>query len=108
MAIKVEAQEAQQNLARYLEQAARKGERIIVESNGQPIAALVSVDDLRRLQELDLAEDDEEGEARFRRAAEAAGLVIRYPSGPPVLPSERKLIHVSGPPLSEQIIADRR
>ena len=39
---------------------------------------------------------------------EKAGLVTQWPTGEPVPISERQPIAVEGPPLSEQIIAERR
>lgn len=44
-----------QNLADHVERAAFTGERFVVTRNGKPRAALVSIDDLRRLEELDKA-----------------------------------------------------
>ena len=44
-----------QNLADHIERAAFKGERFVVSRNGKPRAALVSIEDLRRLEQLDQA-----------------------------------------------------
>jgi prevent-host-death family protein len=43
------------NLSEIVERAAFKGERFIVTSHGRERAALVSIDDLWRLEELDAA-----------------------------------------------------
>ena len=40
-------------LSEYLNRAAYGGERIIVASRGKPKAAVISIDDLRRLEELE-------------------------------------------------------
>lgn len=42
-----------QNLADHVERAAFTGERFVVTRNGKPRAALVSIADLRRLEEID-------------------------------------------------------
>jgi len=48
-------QDFRENLADHLERAAFKGERFVVTRNGKPRAALVSIEDLQRLEELDRA-----------------------------------------------------
>ena len=112
MATRIGTHEAKTRLSEYLNRVSYRGERIIVERHGKPVAALVSVEDLSRLEALDTAAPDEESEeareARFRQLMEEAGLVIRWPSGEPVPLSERNPIEIEGPPLSEQIIAERR
>src|SRR5215472_5817188 len=100
MATRIGTHEAKTRLSDYLNRVSYRGERIIVERHGKPVAALVSVEDLSRLEALDTAAPDEE--------MEEAGLVIRWPSGEPVPLSERNPIEIEGPPLSEQIIAERR
>jgi|SRR6266542_4145895 len=108
----VDTHEAEARLAEYLDRAALKGERIVVERDGTPVAALVSMADLMRLEQLEQAAPGGGGDAarqqRYRRAMEEAGLVVQWPTGAPVPLSERRLIEVAGPPISEQIIADRR
>lgn len=44
-----------ENLSDHIERAAFKGERFVVTRNGKPRAALVSIEDLRRLEQLDQA-----------------------------------------------------
>lgn len=44
-----------ENLSDHLERAAFTGERFVVTRNGKPRAALVSIDDLQRLEQLDAA-----------------------------------------------------
>jgi prevent-host-death family protein len=46
-------QDFRENLADHLERAAFKGERFVVTRNGKPRAALVSIEDLERLEQLD-------------------------------------------------------
>jgi prevent-host-death family protein len=104
--------EAKTHLSEYLNRVAYGGERIVVERHGKPVAALVSVEDLQKLENMNQPSGDsapeQEREARFRRIAQEAGLIIHWPSGRPIPPSERKLIHVEGEPISEQIIRERR
>jgi prevent-host-death family protein len=104
--------EAKTHLSEYLNRVAYRGERIIVERHGKPVAALVSVRDLRRLEDLDRAapesNDEAAREARFRQLVEEAGLSVHWPTGRPVERRERRLIHVEGEPISEQIIRERR
>lgn len=48
-------------------------------------------------------------DARFRAALEHAGAAISWPTGEPVGPDERRpLVPAGEPPVSEQIIAERR
>ncbi len=94
--------EAKTHLSEYLNRVRYGGERIVIERHGKPVAALVSTEDLARLESS--AEDVEE---RYRRALKEAGIEVTYPSGKRV-PRERRRIQVEGIPLSEQLIADRR
>ena len=112
MVVRVELGDAEAHLGDYLDRAARTGERIVVERDGQPVAALVSVEDLARLERDGpppvAAPSLSPEEAAFRRRMEEAGLVVQWSPRRPVPLSERKLIQAEGQPLSEQIIADRR
>jgi prevent-host-death family protein len=110
MATRVGARELKTHLSDYLNRATCRGERFLVERHGKSAAALVSVEDLRRLEAWDAGARDTDlaRQAAFRRALEEAGVVVQWPSGPPVSPDERAPLEVPGPPISEQIIADRR
>ncbi len=115
VAIRVGTHDAKTNLSEYLNRAAYRGERFLIERHGRPVAALVSVSDFEHLEGRSPAEQPEELEStvtdeEVRRLVKkaAATLVIRMPSGPPVERSERHPIRIPGPPLSEDIIADRR
>ncbi len=112
MAIHIQADEVGERLSELLNRAALGGERIIVERDGKPIAAVVSAEDLTRLETIEREGASEESladrEARFRKLLTEAGLVVHFPQGPPVDPSERHPIQIDGPPLSEQIIEDRK
>lgn len=111
MATRVGTHQAKTNLSEYLNRANYRGERFLVERHGKAVAALVSVEDLRRLEAHELDDKDEEVHLRaaFLDAAKELGLKITFPSGPPVLPEERTPpIQVPGRPISEDIIADRR
>lgn len=48
-------QDFRENLSDHLDRAAFKGERFVVTRNGKPRAALVSIEDLQRLEQLDQA-----------------------------------------------------
>jgi prevent-host-death family protein len=60
-------------LSEYLNRAAYGGERIIVASRGKPKAAVISVADLERLEELEDAQA-----AREALAAHKAGVTVPY------------------------------
>lgn len=69
MAIKtVSLTELKQNMGDIVNQAAYGGERIMLLSRGKERAALISIEDLRRLEQLD---DPDEIEARRQRGLEA-------------------------------------
>lgn len=95
--------EAKTHLSEYLNRVLYKGERIVIERHGKPVAALVGVEDLERL-----GSSQESQEERYRRALEEAGIKVSYPTGERVPKKRRRLIKVKGRPVSEQIIADRR
>lgn len=64
--VSVNLTEAKQNLGEIVNRAAYGGERIILLSRGKPRAALVSVEDLQRLESL--GEDERELRKARRRA----------------------------------------
>lgn len=90
------------HLSEYLNRVRYGGERIVIERHGKPVAALVSTQDLERIEAP--SEDDEE---RFHRALAEAGIRVTRPTGKPSK-RERRLIEVRGKPLSQQIVDDRR
>ncbi|MDP2935438.1 MAG: type II toxin-antitoxin system Phd/YefM family antitoxin [Dehalococcoidia bacterium] len=112
MTTRVGTHEAKTHLSEYLNRVAYSGERVVVERHGKPVAALVSVDDLVRLEAMDAGQAETSGEAEreaiFRRRLAEKGVVVHWTEGPPVPPSERKPLKIEGQPLSEQIIAERR
>lgn len=97
--------EAKTHLSEYLNRVRYAGERIVIERHGKPIAALVSTEDLERLEALPASQ--ETVEERYRRGLEEAGIRVTYPTGKRT-PKQRRLLKVKGRPVSEQIIADRR
>ena len=99
---RVGTHEAKTHLSEYLNRVHYRGERVVIERHGKPVAALVGIEDLARLEET--SGSDEE---RYRRALEEAGIEVSYPTGERVS-RERRRIKVKGIPLSEQIIRDRR
>ncbi len=76
----------------------------MIERHGKPVAALVSVEDLARLEE----SSSGSVEQRYRKALQKAGIAISYPDPDKQIPRKRHLIKLEGKPLSEQIIEDRR
>lgn len=112
MPTRVGTHEAKTHLSEYLNRVAYAGERVIVVRHGKPVAALVSVEDLHRLEALDTdvteASSETEREGVFRRRLAEKGVVVHWTEGPPVPSSERTPLKIEGQPLSEQIIAERR
>lgn len=76
----------------------------MIERHGKPVAALVSTEDLARLEEFSSRSVEES----YRKALEEAGIEVTYPNSGKRVPRKRHLIDVEGKPLSEQIIEDRR
>jgi prevent-host-death family protein len=94
--------EAKTHLSEYLNRVRYGGERIVIERHGKPVAALVSTEDLARLES-----SPEDAAKRYRKALKEAGIEVTYPSGKRV-PRKRRRIKVEGIPLSELLISDRR
>lgn len=68
----VNATDARNNFVELINRASYSGERICVERHGKPVAAIISCEDLARLEALEDAHDSEE----LRRAmAESKGFV---------------------------------
>jgi prevent-host-death family protein len=114
MSTHIGTREAKMNLSEYLNRVAYRGERVLVEDHGKPVAALVSVEDLHRLEAMDalptVGDEDTEvaRQALFRRLAEESGAVNGWPSGEREPLNDFLPLELEGPPLSEQIIAERR
>lgn len=102
---RVGTHEAKTHLSEYLNRVRYGGERIVIERHGKPVAALVSNEDLERLEAP--PEVEETAEERYRRGLKEAGIVINYPTGERIS-RKRRRIKVEGVPISEQIIRDRR
>ncbi len=99
--------EAKTHLSEYVNRVYYRGERIMIERHGKPVAALVSTEDLVRLETAPYS-----AEAGYREALEKAGIRVSWTRGvgepPKRVPKERRLIEAKGTPVSEQLIADRR
>ena len=108
MTTRIDTHTVETHLAEYLERASCQGERLLVEREGQPAAALVRQADLERLEAWDAAEHDPARQAVLRRALADLGVRVTWPSGPPLPPSHFTPLEIEGPPLSGQIIADCR
>lgn len=100
---RVGTHEAKTHLSEYLSRVRYGGERIVIERHGKPVAALVGMEDLARLEG-----GQESGEEKYRRALKEAGIEITYPTEERVPRKRRRLIEVRGKPVSEQIIEERR
>ncbi len=74
----------------------------MIERHGKPVAALVSVEDLARLEE----SSSGSVEQRYRKALQKAGIEISYPDPDKRIPRKRHLIKLEGKPLPAQIIED--
>lgn len=70
---KVSVRKAQDNLTELFARAERAGERFVVERNGKPLGAIISVADLERIERLTRDEDGETAEQRARRLARKLG-----------------------------------
>jgi len=100
---RVGTHEAKTHLSEYINRVYYRGERILIERHGKPVAALVGPKDLARLESA-----SESVQERYRRALEEAGIRVSWPEPGSRGPRKRRRIKVEGVPLSEQIIADRR
>jgi prevent-host-death family protein len=94
---------AKAHLSEYINRVRYRGERILIERHGKPVAALVSPEDLARLES-----SPESVVERYRKALAEAGIRVSWPKGGTQVPKKRHLIEVEGRPVTEQIIADRR
>ena len=101
---KVGMHEAKTHLSEYLDRVRYGGERIVIERHGKTVAALVSTEDLARLEE----STAKSAEERYREALEEVGVKTTYPDTGKKVSRERRLAKVTGKPLSEQIIEERR
>ena len=65
----IQLSEVTEPLLRLVSKVSRQETRVLVENAGEPVAALVSVEDLRRLNDLDRAWDERTGAiGRFSKA----------------------------------------
>jgi prevent-host-death family protein len=67
----ITATQAKDQLANLLERARSGNERIVIEKHGKPAAVLVSLEDLKRLERLDVLE-------RAARHRPLVGTVLRF------------------------------
>jgi prevent-host-death family protein len=63
--------EAKNRFSDLLRRAEYGGERIVVERHGKPVAAIVSTDDLRRLEAIEAADDLQDARASLAEARDA-------------------------------------
>ena len=93
---KVGTHEAKAHLSEYLNRVRYGGERIVIERHGKPVAALVSTEDLARLEE---GSETKSAEERYREALEEAGIHITYPDLSKKRSRRRRLAKIEGKPL---------
>ncbi|MCL4465876.1 MAG: type II toxin-antitoxin system Phd/YefM family antitoxin [Chloroflexi bacterium] len=109
---RVGTHDAKTHLSEYLSRVAYAGERVVLERHGKPMAALISISDLQRLEALDAGqpgtEEEAVREAVFRRDLEQPGVAVHWPAGPAVAAGERHPVLLEGQLVSEQIVAERR
>lgn len=103
---RVGTHEAKTRLSEYLNRVRYGGERILIERHGRPVAGLVGVGDLERLEELSGMESV--AEARYRESLDRAGIKVRWTEGRAPEGTRRRRARTTGSPASEQIISDRR
>ncbi len=65
--VRIPTSQVRQELAEILNRVAYQGERIVLKRNGRDVAALISLDDLQRLEEIEDQLDYEAGEKARRR-----------------------------------------
>jgi antitoxin (DNA-binding transcriptional repressor) of toxin-antitoxin stability system len=82
------------------------GERIVIERHGRPVAGLVGIEDLERLEGLSASERSVE--ARYKESLERAGVEVRWTEGRSREGARRRRARTSGSPVSEQIVSERR
>lgn len=82
--------EVKQGLSKYLNQVAYGNERIVIHSRGKPKAALISIEDLRRLEALDARKG-----------------VIEYWNGQPYAPCPPIIVNAGPSLVSDLVIEDR-
>jgi prevent-host-death family protein len=75
--------EARRKLADLVAQVGFGGKRVMLERHGKPVAAVVSVDDLRRLEELDRVDDSRQKRAlgALEAARKSSELIFRERNG---------------------------
>ncbi len=65
--VRIATSKARQDLSDILNRAAYQGERIVLNRNGKDVAAIVSLDDLRKLEALEDQRDCDAGEKALAR-----------------------------------------
>lgn len=104
---RVGTHEAKTHLSEYLNRVRYGGERILIERHGRPVAGLVGVEDLERLEGLSGGERG--AEARYRESLEQAGIQVRWTEGRSSEGARRRRrVSAKGNAVSERIISERR
>lgn len=112
MATRLSVNEAKTRLSEYLNRVTYRGERFVVERHGKPVGALVSLDDLAKLESPAPVEQDDMAarEEAFHQKMWEDGLLAHPPRKGPRRPAPLPPLLKLPPgvmPLSEQIIADK-
>ncbi len=103
---RVGTHEAKTRLSEYLNRVRYGGERIVIECHGRPVAVLVGIEDLERLEELSGTERG--AEARYRESLEKAGIQVRWTEGRASEGTRRRRARARGNLVSEEIVSERR
>ena len=88
--------EAKRQFSDLVKRAAYKGETVTVGTRGKPEAALVSVEELKRLQELELERDTRLLEDAVRRSAGAVGIEGLLRAWSDAHPQDTPVVSVAG------------
>ncbi len=105
---RIGAHEAKSQLSEYLNRVRYGGERVVIERHGKPVAVLIGVEELARIEKRSGGPAGKE--ARYRESLEEAGVEVSWSERTSQQPSagRRRRVRAQGKPLSEQIVSDRR
>lgn len=113
MATRLSVNEAKTRLSEYLNRVNYRGERFVVERHGKPVGALVSLEDLAKLEDeappAELTDEQVREDAFWQKMWEEGKLMFPPRKGPrpPFVPPPQLQLAPGATPLSEQIIADK-
>lgn len=100
---RVGTHEAKTRLSEYLNRVCYGGERIVIERHGRPIAGLVGMEDLERLE----GTFGRDADALYRESLRRTGIEVRWVE-PRRSARKRRRVQAKGEPVSERIVSERR